>query len=192
MFEPIASLLGTLIGAFQSLRLSDSRKRQLGKHLLRVHTDLEQLVSNGRTILNRLDRHRKSNTIDLDSLMRQLLNQQLLATRILSTLRTPDCRNILRIKVPSIRFLYVAADFKMRMVTVLLDEIDKYDEATRAFFDPVEPSKVISFLTNFPPEFVAPPIEKVTVSRKNLDKIDEMNHKLREFLASSFDVEHLL
>ena len=195
MFEPIVSLLGTLISALQSVRLSERRKRQLGKHLLRVHTDLEQLVSNGRSILNRLDRHRKSNTIDVDSLMRQLLNQQLLITRIISALRTPDCRNTLRIKVPRIRPLYVGLQDKRRRITVFLDAIREFDETARLRYRPGcahEPSAVIGMLSWDPPKFAAPPLEAVKASRKALKKIEELNDKLRELLASSFDVEHLL
>lgn len=195
MFEPIASLLGALISALQSVRLSERRKRQLGKHLRRVHNDLEQLVSNGRSILNRLDRHRKNNTIDIDSLMRQLLDQQLLITRILSALRTRDCRNTLRIKVPRIGFLCVALQKKGSQITVLLDATREFDDAARLRYrsgHAYEPSAVIGMLTWNPPKFDAPPLEAVKASRKALKKIEQLNDELREFLASSFDVEHLL
>ena len=194
MLDAIASLAGTLVSVLQSLQLSKRKKRALGKHLLRIHVDLSTLAANGDAILRRISRYWRTGHIDIQSVIRLLGEQQMLISRIQSTLRRRGCREILGIRVPTISPLYVELGMKANRIAVHLSrakEPSEFERGPRRRSD-YEPAELISLLTYEHARFTAPPKDEVRQARSAIRLIKQHTEALRQAIASSFDVENLL
>ena len=184
MFDQLIAVGQLLISGLSSLPLLPNKKRAIGRKLSTLHRDLILLYENGNTILDLFSAYNDGKDINIDEIKSLLLEQYILIPRLIHFFNNKDIQTILNIKAPEIKPLQFLLFAKGSRVKFYLDEIDE-KERRRADGNHIEwlrPQARIEL----------PEQNSINRSREQLDKIQNLTERLREFIIEHFEIDEII
>jgi len=184
MFDQLIAAGQLLIAGLSIPSFQPNVKRSIGKKLSGLHYDLTLLYENGTQILDIFTDQSRGTDIDIDEVKSLLLQQNSIISRLLLFFGKKEIQTIISIQAPEIspiRFLLFA---KGSRVKFYLDEIEE-NERRRSDGDRFEwlrPQARVEL----------PEDESIARSRQQLEEINELTEKLRQFIIQHFEINEII
>ncbi len=201
MFETLFTFLEFLLKALPAV--PKSKKRRLAKDMLAMYMGLDALVRNGRDVLKAV---RKYKTLDWEAqeefvkeLGRLLLEQTRLVRAVARVARQQNVRSILSVRLPRLHPLLLADvdegkghDLKLFLETLDRMKANEKDETVREYAR-AESLRLTHFPTkaDFESRIEAFDAYEIKEATKRLNGIVRLTERLRQFLATEFEIEDL-
>ena len=184
MFDQLIKVGQLLVTSLSIPLLQPNKKRLIGNKLSRFHYNLSLLYENGSKILDSFTNYNKGKNIDIDEIKILLFGQNYLIPQLLSFFENDDVQTVFSIKVPEIKPLQFLLFEKGFRIKFYLGEIE---ENERRYSDGNRIERI-----RYPARVELPDQESVEKSKKELEKINVLTEKLRQFLVEHFEIEEII
>jgi len=189
MFDQFLKLIELILGKLPDLDLGHRRKREFARSLIDLHGRSLQIVTNGREILDNLDRYRDTGDVEPEHLISLIAAQEALIQQVSALLEDHKYANVLKAKLPFVLPLQTYKDKKAGLQKIRVyfsfHLVPNYLDCGVA-----EQLRQDVFEYGFE---MHPPSEKLSRhNREVLADLEASSRRLGQFLDRSFDVEDLL
>ena len=184
MFDQLIAAGQLLISGLSIPLFQPNGKRSIGKKLSGLHFDLTLLGENGTQILDIFTDHSSGIDIDIDEVKSLLLQQNSIIPRLIHFFEKREIQALIKIQAPEInpiQFLLFDKGFRVKFY---LGEIEE-NERRRSDSDRIEwlgPQARVEI----------PEEESIRNSRQQLEEINDLTEKLRQFIIQHFEINEII